>query len=603
MKNLLYLLLLLSPTLRAQQSTIRGEVSILNSKYETKTRQYVANAQVEEDFDRATPQTTDPVGRFDLVAKGMKDQESITFSVKKEGLEVVNIDALSAVAGQNDLVKVYMATPKKIAEYKKQYYNIGKTSAERALEAKNKSLQAERQTLLADKNANKDRIAALETQLAFLEAQSAKIDGDARELARRYAPINLDDAAPFYRDAFAFFQQGDLTKALEVLQQANYRGLSKSILEERDSISKGYILLAQRDSVQTQRTQDALQGLLLQADLYKTAFAFDSTAACYGIMLKLDSTNLQVLRQYAFFLANQNQHKLAAYYYNKALLAAKTEETKAAILNRLGNAYRANTQMPEARDAYNAALMLFRKLSEKAPKEYDPSLALTLNSLGNYHKAAGDEQGIKQAIECFKEALEIYEKLDKTANGAYKPYRAITLNNLGRAYYGEKTWLRAKSAFEQSVKLYEELAEKNPDMLIPGDILEFVDLNLTNKDQDKSAYRFDRYSENLLNRALVVHRKMAEKNPDGFQPIIGITLNNLGNLYASHYREDKAESAYQEALALYRALADKNPKAFYPAVAQTLRNMSNFYQKIHKTVEAKSLSDEAAEIEKKQEKR
>ena len=114
---------------KSQQSSITGEVSVINSRYETGTRQYVANAQVEEDFGRAQATTTDADGRFRLVLVGVAEKESVGFQVKKEGLEVVNTDVLSAIAGQRRQVKVYMASPRKIAEYKRQYYEIGKTAA------------------------------------------------------------------------------------------------------------------------------------------------------------------------------------------------------------------------------------------------------------------------------------------------------------------------------------------------------------------------------------------------------------------------------------------------------------------------------------------
>jgi len=55
---ILLFLLSFSISLIAQQSEIKGIISIHNSEYETGKRQYVANSQVEDDFSKATPQTT-----------------------------------------------------------------------------------------------------------------------------------------------------------------------------------------------------------------------------------------------------------------------------------------------------------------------------------------------------------------------------------------------------------------------------------------------------------------------------------------------------------------------------------------------------------------
>lgn len=50
----------------AQQSNVRGVVSIHNSETETGKRQFVVNAQVEDDFGKAQPKLTDDKGQFQL---------------------------------------------------------------------------------------------------------------------------------------------------------------------------------------------------------------------------------------------------------------------------------------------------------------------------------------------------------------------------------------------------------------------------------------------------------------------------------------------------------------------------------------------------------
>ncbi len=598
--NLISLIFLcLCASLQAQQSTLRGVVAIFNSKFETGKTEYVANAQVEEEFDHAQPAMTDADGLFRLVLVGIADQSSVQFTVKKHNLEVVNTGASRAVANQRERVKIYMAPPGKIADYRKKYYQVGKTSAEKSLEDKVLALQTERARLKTDEKAHEKRIGELEAQIATLETQRNKIDEAAKELARRYAPVNLDDTSPAYREAFSAFQQGDLAGALSILQTADYAGQARNILRERDSIRTGRERLALRDSVQQQRTRDAIQCLSLQADLFKTNMEFDSTARCYEIMLLLDSANVGVLRQYAAFLASQNKHNQAVIYYKKALLNAQAEDVRAAILNNLGNARRADGQLTEAGADYAAALDLFRKLSATHYDEFAPFVALTLNNLGNYYRKRPDSDNFYDAMAAFKEALGIYEQLDKTNNHAYQPYTALTLNNLGRVYYDAKKMRLAKQAFENSLDIYERLAQNNPAAIIPGDIQEFVDLSLTYGDQDKSAYIFDKYSEALLNRALDVHRKLAEKNPALFLPFTALTLHNLGNLYFNHYKFDRAETAFAEALKIHRELASKNPNTFYPMVAQNLRSMSKLYAETRRSPLSETALAEAAEIEKK----
>ena len=100
MKYLSFILCLSSIlTLTAQQSSVSGVVSIHNSEYETGKRQYIQNAQVEDDFQKANAQTTDANGRFQMTYVSIAEKTTVNLLLKKEGLQVVNTDALSAVTG------------------------------------------------------------------------------------------------------------------------------------------------------------------------------------------------------------------------------------------------------------------------------------------------------------------------------------------------------------------------------------------------------------------------------------------------------------------------------------------------------------------------
>jgi hypothetical protein len=102
MKQLLFIIFLLNAIASiSQQSEIKGIISIHNSEYETGKRQYVSNAQVEDDFAKATPQTTDANGNIKLVFVRIPEKTSVQLIVKKEDLLVVNIDGLNAVTGQH----------------------------------------------------------------------------------------------------------------------------------------------------------------------------------------------------------------------------------------------------------------------------------------------------------------------------------------------------------------------------------------------------------------------------------------------------------------------------------------------------------------------
>ena len=264
----LFAAFLLSQPLFAQSSTITGTVAIFNSQFETGKREYVANAGVEDDYKRSNATITDANGHFKLSLVGIKDQEKVFYSVKKTGLEVVNIDALQAVAGQSEATRVFMAPEGKIAENKLKYYKINREASEKALTEKLKSLEKQ----IAAAQSDAVRLKGLQDEYGRLQAQFDKIEETARDLAERYARTNLDDVSADYQRAFRCFQRGQLDSALLVFKAVNLDAKASSIISEQNrniDLVKEY---AKRNSEKNKQKEDATDALLLKAGLHETKF-------------------------------------------------------------------------------------------------------------------------------------------------------------------------------------------------------------------------------------------------------------------------------------------------------------------------------------------
>ena len=243
MKNAaLFLFFTLSLSLSAQQSDIKGVASIHNSEYETGKRQYVQNAQVEDEFAKATPTTTDAKGTFKLTFVGIDKGKSVMLAIKKEGLQVVNIDGLNAVAGQVGLVRLSMAKPEHIAEYRRELYKIGKTEADKALAMQLKKKGEAMSILKKDAIKNAVQIQQLQKEYDNLQAYSKNIEEQAQDLARRFVIINLDDESATYRHAFQLFTEGAIEKAIQVLDSLN---LSKRLADNTQIVEKSDKIIAE----------------------------------------------------------------------------------------------------------------------------------------------------------------------------------------------------------------------------------------------------------------------------------------------------------------------------------------------------------------------
>ena len=89
MKRILLILLALrTAALIAQQSEIKGIISIHNSKFETGKTEYVANVQIKESFGRGQETLSNTDGRFDFIPIGIPFKETINLFAKKEKVAI-----------------------------------------------------------------------------------------------------------------------------------------------------------------------------------------------------------------------------------------------------------------------------------------------------------------------------------------------------------------------------------------------------------------------------------------------------------------------------------------------------------------------------------
>jgi tetratricopeptide (TPR) repeat protein len=88
--------------------------------------------------------------------------------------------------------------------------------------------------------------------------------------------------------------------------------------------------------------------------------------------------------------------------------------------------------------------------------------------------------------------------------------------------------------------------------------LTLKNLGLLDRDQGRMEE-----ARNELAEALKIRRKLAQKNPETYQPDVTQTLNNLGVLDRDQGRMEEARSEFAEALDIYGSLAAKNPDELY----------------------------------------
>ena len=83
--------------------------------------------------------------------------------------------------------------------------------------------------------------------------------------------------------------------------------------------------------------------------------------------------------------------------------------------------------------------------------------------------------------------------------------------------------------------------------------------------QYQNSKRFEE-SEEIYKESLEIHRRLAQQNPQTYEPSIAWILNNLAILYNSTNRLEECKATYQEALEVYSRLAKNNPQTYQKKV-------------------------------------
>src|SRR5260221_16355 len=158
--------------------------------------------------------------------------------------------------------------------------------------------------------------------------------------------------------------------------------------------------------------------------------------------------------------------------------------------------------------------------------------------------------------------------LDWTRKDSKTTEPADTRNNLGNTDRDQKLIEKGRKEYEEALKIYRELARKNPETYLPYVTTMLNNLGILDSAQNRMKEARKKYEESLK-----IYRELAQKDPETYLPYVATMLNNLGILDSTQNRMKEAHKEHEEALKTYRELAQKNPETYLPYVATTLNNV------------------------------
>jgi tetratricopeptide (TPR) repeat protein len=197
----------------------------------------------------------------------------------------------------------------------------------------------------------------------------------------------------------------------------------------------------------------------------------------------------------------------------------------------------------------------------------------------------------RPAMELLEGSVRVYRELAERDPEAFRPDVATTLDNLGKVLTDVGERAGAQAALEEALEIRRALAEGEPGAFLP-DVAE----TLRNLGRALSSLGDRAGARTACEEALGIRRALAEREPEASRYDVAAALHGLANVLSDLGDRAAARIAYEEALAVYRALAEREPQALWPPLASVLNDLGNVRTGLGDRVGGRAAYEEGALI-------
>jgi tetratricopeptide (TPR) repeat protein len=430
-----------------------------------------------------------------------------------------------------------------------------------------------------------DLVAAVEFSLeGYVLINEEKCEGLAIPTDPSLAPLQIVMSKKnVFREQKAKYYGIIINNAEEVYQQQN-----RQLLEQLANLEAKLEKL-QGVSRQQEVFEEERRILLTQIDnLQKENEQVIANAERYAqIFAKIDTDGVSELTSKALELFEGGKIKEAIALMDDEQLRQNLKNAKAAKKEAKSLTDQADSMLQQCVENYmiKARLCAADLQLEAAYKNYLYAVEGDSTNVENLWELAlfcGWLNQQKRSINFYQQALR-YSQVESE--------KAHLLHNLGSELTNNNQYDKAEAANQKALEIRKRLAQANPEHYEPD--VAMTQNNLGNMYADLNAY--DK-AEEAYNEALEIYQRLAQANPEHYEPKMAMIQNNLGLIYADLNAYDKAEEACKEALKIYQRLAQANPERYELFVAATQNNLGLMYTDLNAYDKAKEAYKEALEI-------
>jgi len=569
----------------AQQIPLKGVVSVQNSKTQTGKTQYVKNAEVTH--PNAKNDVTDDDGKFTLNITGLKQNIQTQIAVALSGMYsdyvIVNEkELLDITLGRVTPVSVFICKKGDLEQRQAEMVGINMRKLEQRMEKDKNRLQKELEELKSKNDYLNVRYSQIKDSLDIISKNIDRALERIKEFAQTMVLENLDDKDDNYIKAYNCFAKGDLDSVKYYLRDDELNKKYQQLVQlQQDAKKKKELaaILTETAKAEEERYENGINELikewLLLAQTAAMQNKYEEAKTYYQKIISIDTTNADVIFEYARYLSSIREYAQAEKYYLQCLKRYRDLEKEnpkfhladiAKTLNNMANLHKDTKEYAKALEEAEEGLRIFRVLATENPKTYLVLLAQIL------HNSAIIYQSIKEyskSLEKYEEALKIRKMLAAENPNAYLPDVARTLNNIANLYSDAKQYSKALEAYEEALKIRTALAADDPKAHLSSVAQTLNNLAILHSETDQYVKALEQFE-----KALEIYKKLAAENPKVYLYSMAATLNNVAVSYKDIGEYAKASEKYKDALPIFRELAAENPKTYLANVVDVLNNFS-----------------------------
>ena len=391
----------------------------------------------------------------------------------------------------------------------------------------------------------------------------------------QFARIDLSELSEQEQQFIELAHAGRLDEAAEAYNALNAAGKYITAVENVRKLN-GDIAKLEDEKARQQETANAFFAMLQrQVNTLKLAGGEENYRKA-GELLKraalADTTNVEVVWEYAFFAYGQGEFKDAEPLLYICLRQKENAPIFISSLSLLSNLLR---QKQRYKEVETVLLIRLKHMEELYNNDSDPYFLLLLasaqNDLGDLYS---DLQNYTKAEEYYLQALENFTQLFQQEPDSYRSNLASTQINLGDLYKNLNNYSKAEEYYIKALENFTLFLAQNPDEYegVARTQWKLGHLYFVLKKYDKAEDLYLKAEENYI--------LLFNKNPDAYREDLTIPQFLLAILY-NYNLEDyvKAEKYYLKALENFTPLFSQKPENYHEIFAERQKQLADLYIK------------------------